>query len=206
MSRRARIVKPGASELGIGEMLNSLKGQAVDGRTHLEIARGLLAAGAEIARVAPIFFELTLDAHLHMAQMYLAKLYDKQREAVTVEALVKRADQSAAAFPSAKPERIREIVQIARSLIDELRPKLKAIEIRRNEYLAHLDPGTIRDLGSMNRRAGLTISDLDSALVETTNILNLFSQALDGTVSIPMLYGSEDYKNVLKLVGGQSTG
>lgn len=189
-----------AAELGIGEMLGWLKGMAVYGKTHLEIAKGLTAAQAETARVAPMFFELTLEAHLQAAQMYLAKLYDKQRKA-TVEGLVKRAGRSEAAFRSAKPERVREIVQIVGSLIDKLKPKLKAVEIRRNEYLAHLDPGTIRDLDSMNSRAALTISDLDCAFMETTNILNQFSQALDGTLLIPMLPGSDDYKNVLKPAG-----
>lgn len=131
--------------------------------------------------------------------MYAAKLYDKQREAVTVKMLVERAGRSEGGFPSAKPEKVREIVQNARATIAELKPKLDAVEIRRNEYLAHLAPGTIHDVGSMIDRAKLTISDLDFALLETTNILNLLSQALDRTLSIPMLPGSDDYKNALKL-------
>jgi hypothetical protein len=192
--------KLNAAELGIGELLGWLKGQAVYGRTHLEIAKGLAAAQAETARVAPTFFDLTLEAHLQAAQMYVAKLYDKQADAVTVKTLLDRTERLAATFPSAKPERVREIVQIALSTIAELEPKLDAVQIRRNEYLAHLDPGTIRNIDSMNRRAALTIADLDFILVETTNILNLFSQAFDGTLSTPMLTGFDDYKNVLKLV------
>lgn len=189
-----------AADLGIREMLAWLKGEAAYGRTHLEIAKGLVAAEAETARVAPTFFSLTLDAHVQAAQMYVAKLYDKKREAVTVKMLVERAGRSEGAFPSAKPERVREIVQDARAAIAQLKPKLKAVEIRRNEYLAHLAPATICDIGSMNDRAKLAISDLDFALLETTNILNQFSQALDTTLSSPILFGSDDYEKVLNLL------
>jgi hypothetical protein len=188
-----------AAELEISEMLGWLKGAAVYGMGHLEIAKGLIAAQAgETAGVAPTFFKLTLDAHLQAAQMYIAKLYDKQRHAVTVKAVVKRAERSEADFPSAKPERVRQIVQIAHSAIAGIEKTLDSLEIRRNEYLAHLAPETIRDLESMNCRAALTIGDLDFVFVETTNILNLFSQAFDGTLSIPRLPGWDDYKNVLK--------
>jgi hypothetical protein len=51
----------------------------------------------------------------------------------------------------------------------------------------------------MHARAALTIADLDDVLVETTNILNIFSQLLDGTLSVPMLPGSDDYQVILEL-------
>jgi hypothetical protein len=188
-----------STDLRIESMLTALKAQGIFGRTHLYIAKGLIAAKSTVLTIAPKFFEMTLDAHLQAVQIYAAKLYDKNSKSVTVELFVRKAARSEAHFLCAKPSDVRGAVEIARLMITNLKPSLEALQIRRNEYLAHVDPMTVIDIASMHVRAALTIADLDSVLVETTNILNLFSQLLDGTLSVPMLQGADDYEVILKL-------
>jgi hypothetical protein len=84
---------------------------------------------------------------------------------VTVELFVGKAAKSEARFSCAKPRDVRGAVAIARSMITNLEPSLEALQIRRNEYLAHLEPMTIIDIASMPTRAALTIADLDFVLV-----------------------------------------
>jgi hypothetical protein len=187
------------TDLTIEDMLAALKAQAIHGRMHLDIAKGLIAAKSDIASIAPIFFEMTLEAHLQAAQMYSAKLHDKKSKPVKVDSLVRKAARSEASFPFAAPQEVRRTIEIACQMVDDLKPHLEAVQTRRNEYLAHLAPSTVIDIASLNARAALTIDDLDFVLVQTTNILNLFSQMLDGTVSIPTLPGNDDYKVILKL-------
>jgi AbiU2 len=191
--------------LRIEEMLTALKSLAIYGKTHLDIAKGLIVAKLDTGSIAPRFFEMTLDAHLQAAQMYAAKLYDKNSESVTVELLVRKADRSEARFSCAKPQDVRGAVEIARLMITNLKPILAAVQIRRNEYLAHLDPRTVIDIASMHARAALTIADLDRVLEDTMTILNLFSQLLNGTLSIPVLPGGDDYKVILKLAADALT-
>jgi hypothetical protein len=193
------------TDLGIEEMLAALRSQAMYGRTHLYIAKGLMREKADTEKLTPTFFGLTLDAHLQTAQMYAAKLYDKPSESVTVRSLLKKADMSAGRFPCATPQEVRNKVAIARLMMSTLEPIVEAIQIRRNEYLAHLAPQTVIDLGDLYVRSALTVDGLDEVLVETTNILNLFSQMLDGTLSASMLQGSEDYNVVLKLAAEKSS-
>ena len=120
---------------------------------------------------------------------------------------MKKAGRSEERFPNATPQEAREKVSTARLLISQLGPVVEAVQIRRNEYLAHLDPRTVFDLSSMYERSKLTVKDLDDVLVQSTNVLNLFSQMIDRTISVPTLPGSGDCGAVLKLVADSlSTG
>jgi hypothetical protein len=188
-----------STNLKIEKMLAALKAQAIYGRTHLYIARGLVASKPSIGDIAPRFFEMTLDAHLQAAQLYAAKLYDKQSKSVKVLSFIEKAARSEAKFPLATPSEVRQTVEIAIQMMSNLEPTLDAVQIRRNEYLAHLAPTTVIDIASMHDRAALTISDLDFVFVETTNILNMFSQMIDGAISVPTLPDSDDFEVVLRV-------
>jgi len=57
------------------------------GKSYLAIAKGLLNTDSVLLDGARTFFGLTIDGSLELAQMAIAKLYDRTRGAVTNEPL-----------------------------------------------------------------------------------------------------------------------
>ena len=182
------------------QIVNSLTGEVIFGRTHLKIAKAIRAADPVVVHTARTFFGLTHDAHMDAAQMYAAKLYDKAQRTITVRSALAEAERVAGSFSNASAQEVREIVAAAEVQIGGFEKTLSVLEDRRNEYLAHLDPKTILDPTDLNSRATLTMSELDDLFVETGNILNDISQFHHGSLSALELVDSDDYKNALQLI------
>ncbi len=63
-----------------------------------------------------------------------------------------------------------------------LQPIVDAIRERRNKWLAHLDPETVRDPAALAAKAKLTIPDLELAFKETEDMLIELSCLYEGTI------------------------
>jgi hypothetical protein len=72
--------------------------------------------------------------------MHVARLYDATHGAVTVEYLLKIAGTSAGVFPNGTASEVRAAITNAKSIVAKLAPTRKSFTLRRNKYLAHLDP------------------------------------------------------------------
>lgn len=182
------------------EILIALKREVAFGRTHLGISLAIRRADPVVIHTAQTFFGLTHDAHLAIAQMYAAKLYDKTKGSLTVRSLLIEADRLAGRFSHASAEEVRTLIGAAKARLDKFEKTLSAVEKRRNEYLAHLDIKTVADPTALDSEAMLTIDELDELFVETGNILNEISQRYDGTLSFLELTDSSDYETVLTLI------
>src|SRR5258705_463147 len=73
------------------QILDALKGQILVGKSYLGIAKGLLSTDPVILDGARTFFGLTINGSLELAQMAIAKLYDRTKGAVTIPAMLVRA-------------------------------------------------------------------------------------------------------------------
>jgi hypothetical protein len=80
------------------QILDALKNQVLLGRSYLNLAKGLLKADPVILQTGPTFFGLTTDGSLELAQMAIARLYDKTSRAVTVQRMLDQAAQEIASF------------------------------------------------------------------------------------------------------------
>ena len=87
------------------QILDALKSQVLRGRSYLNLAKGLLKADPVILQTGPTFFGLTTDGSLELAQVAIARLYNKTSRAVTVQKMLDKAAQGITSFKRAAPRR-----------------------------------------------------------------------------------------------------
>ena len=179
------------------QILDALKNQVLVGKSYLALAKGLLQADPVILQAAPTFFGLTMDGSLELAQMAIARLYDKTSGAVTVQKMLGRAALEIASFQRGTKQEVSEAIANSEKVVVELEPVLAAIRQRRNEWLAHLDPRTVADPKALAAQAKLTVPDLERAFRETEEMLVKLSCFYDGTFGDLEFIGGDDYETAL---------
>jgi hypothetical protein len=130
-------------KLTIEQFLRAVERQILFGKTYLGIAKGLLAAKPIVFGAAPTFFGLTADGSIDLAQMAIARLYDRQ--GVTVRRMLDEAKLQIKSFKKGTPQQVIAVIAKSKTAVRNLEPVLTAIRVRRNKWLAHLDPETVRD-------------------------------------------------------------
>src|SRR2546422_581612 len=127
------------------QLLRALANEVTFGNAHLRIVTGLRDADPTVRGTASYFFGLTIRAHLEAAQMYAAKLFDTDPGAETIHTLLRTAEKNPRLFTNGNPQEVNSAVRAATQQVIGVEPVLKAVRIRRNKALAHLDPETVRD-------------------------------------------------------------
>lgn len=179
------------------QTLDALKNQVLLGRSYLNLAKGLLKADPVILQSGPTFFGLTTDGSLELAQMAIARLYDKTSRAVTVQKMLDQAAQEITSFKRGTKEEVNAVIADSKHMVIKLEPVLASIRKRRNEWLAHLDPATVTDPKALAAQAKLTIPDLEEAFTETENMLIKLACFYDGTFGELKFIGGDDYETAL---------
>ena len=77
------------------------------GKAYFNIARGLLKADPYLLQTAPTFFGLTIDGSLELAQMAVARLYDKTKGAVTIRTMLRYAAEQPSTFQMQRRRKLR---------------------------------------------------------------------------------------------------
>jgi hypothetical protein len=114
------------------QILDALKNQVLLGRSYLNLA-GLLKADPVILQTGPTFFGLTTDGSLELAQMAIARLYDKTSRAVTVQRMLDQAAQEIASFKRGSKAEVKAAIADSKHMVVKLEPVLASIRKRRNE-------------------------------------------------------------------------
>jgi hypothetical protein len=179
------------------ETLDALKHQVCVGKSYLELAKGLLEADPAVLHTGPTFFGLTTDGGLQLAQLVLARLYDRTLGAVTVRAMLYRAAQQIDTFQSGDQNQIRQTILKSTLSVTAIQPVLDSIRHRRNKWLAHIDEESIRNPKALAEKAKLTISDLERAFKATEDILLDICSLYDRTIGELRFLGGDDYKTAL---------
>lgn len=182
------------------EILDALEKQVLVGRTYLDVASGLLKSDPVLLQVSPTFFGLTIDGSLELSQMAAARLYDTTKDAMTVPKMLRRAEMETTSFQRGTKDELKQAIADADAAIDKLKPVLAAIRTRRNKWLAHLDPGTIRDPKALEALAKLTMPELEMVFKETERILLGLSSLYDGTIGDLKYIGWDDYEVALNWI------
>jgi hypothetical protein len=186
-------------KLTLQQFLLALEREILFGKTYLSIGKGLLATAPEwdVFGVAPTFFGLTADGSLQLAQMALAKLYDRGNHSVTMKAMLLLAAEQQGSFEADMAQVNATILQSAQRII-ALQPILDSIRKRRDKWLAHLDVSIVRSPSALNESAKLTIEDLERTLAETEDIFGRIEHLFNRIVGEICFLGADDYKAVLK--------
>jgi hypothetical protein len=182
------------------QILDALEKQVLVGRTYLDMATGLLKADPALLNVSPTFFGLTIDGSLELSQMAVARLYDETKRTVTVPKMLRMAEMEAGSFKRGAADEVRKAIADSDKAVAALEPVLAAIRRRRNGWLAHLDPQTIRDPNALLALAKLTMPDLDRVFKETERILLDFSLRYEGTIGELKYIGWDDYEVALNWI------
>lgn len=182
------------------QVLDALKNQVLVGKSYLELAKGLLGADPVITQVSPTFFGLSIDGSLELAQMAIARLYDRTGKSVTVQRLLTRARMEVSSFQRGEKQEVTEAIAKHNQTVMELEPVLQAIRTRRNEWLAHLDPKAIANPKAVAEKAKLTLPDLDRAFEQTEHILIDLSSLYEGTIGELKFIDGDDYKTALNWI------
>jgi len=182
------------------QLLNALMTEVLLGNTHLSIANGLREADPVVLDTAGVFFGLTLTAHLEAAQMYAAKLFDTHRGAETIDTLLAAAGRNTHLFANGTPQEVRAAARSAKHRVRGLDPVMKAVRVRRNKMLAHLDPETVCDPVKLLRDTKLTLDDLSKVFGVSGEIVNEISRLYMDATHLMRFPKHDDYKHALKLV------
>jgi hypothetical protein len=134
------VAKRAKQVLTIQQILNTIEGQFRHGKTYLSISIGLIEAEPVVSGVAPTFFGIMAEGGFVMAQMCLARLYDKHRGTVTIPMLFDEASRQHKAFQKADAAKILTAVLEAKAKVRRLSGVLDVIRHRRNIWFAHTDP------------------------------------------------------------------
>jgi hypothetical protein len=186
-------------KLTFKQVLQALEREILFGKTYLSIGKGLLATTTEwnAFGVAPTFFGLTADGSLQLAQMAIAKLYDRGNRSVTIKAMLLIAAEKRDSFQADVAQVNATIFQSAKRVI-ALQPILDSIRKRRDKWLAHLDISTVRSPAALNESAKLTMENLERAFAETEDIFSRVERLFDGAIGPIRFSGDDDYKNVFE--------
>src|SRR5215472_240010 len=88
----------------------------------------------------------------------------------------------------------------AKHRVRRLNPVMKAVRIRRNKMLAHLDPETVCDPVRLFRDAKLTVDDLATIFGVAGQIINEISRLYMNATHLTAFPFQDDYKLALKLI------
>jgi len=192
-------------KLSVRQILETLEGQFLYGKTYLSISAGLMKAEPIVQGTAPTFFGVMSEGGLVMAQMCLARLYDKNRGTVTIGLLFDEANRAPGAFKKADAMQVAKAVCDSSAKVAKLTSVLSAIKHRRDTWFAHTDPRAVNDPTTHRAKAELTVEQLQHAFAETEGIIQEFGYLLDGSIGPIRFLGGDDYENLLEVIR-RSTG
>jgi len=186
-----------------GKALYRLIEMVVLGKAHILIGRGIGPTVNEdpaIAQVAPVFWGMSLNAHLDIAQLIAFKLFDTHHGTMTVHWLLENAKRLKGSFANGTPAQVEEVVRIGQTQVESLAGPLSRIRAKRNRVLAHTDQTIVRNPSELAKQVELTFSDLNSVLEMAGSILNELSVKLRDISPLYEMIDSNDYEQVAALI------
>lgn len=184
----------------IEQIISNLMNRIVVGKAHLVVAKGLADSDPAVLAAAKVFFAMTIDAHLYAAQMIAAGLHDSTRGAVTVQTLRKRAMEATCIAKHGSDDEVKAAISDSEKTLSELSKRLKALEKRRNAWLAHTDPRTITDPTRVAAAAAVNIADLEAVFGRTGEIVNEFSRLYRNITGVLDVLDQTDFETVIQFV------
>ena len=194
------ILNTARSNPSLEQVLKSLIAEVLKGRAALEIAVGLSEGDPVVLSAAPVFFGMAYDGNLELAQLYAARLYDRNADAVDVDVLLELAEKNAGLARRGQPSEVRAMIATSRAKVESLKIPLASFKKRRDEALAHLSLESVLNPGGLKQTAPLSLAELQQVFDETEKILQQVDSLFRGISGELKYLGHDDYKTVLNLV------
>ena len=188
------------SKPNLKQILDALSRQVLVGKAYLEIAKGLLQSDPVIRQGSEIFWGLTINGSLQLAQITVAKLYDRTPGAIAVPAMLYHAACERATFQRGSLAEVDEAIFKAAQRVISLQPTVRIIRKRRNKWLVHLDPEAVANPVALTVKAALTFPELESALKATEATLVDLASLYEGIVFATDLRFKNDFKSALNWI------
>jgi len=182
------------------QTLDALKRQVLNGKSYLKIAEGLIQADQVLFDGSTTFFFMTIDGSLELAQIAAARLYDRSKGTVTVEAMLCEAAAQAGDFKYGDRTLVENAVLKSVKRVIAIQPIVDVIRRRRDKWLAHLDPEAVHDPAALSAKAKLTIPDLERVFKESEEIVLDLSNLYEGVIGELRYLGGDDYKSALNWI------
>ena len=185
-----------------------VRNQVIMGNAHLHLWKGLsrrlrTEPPQLLANTAPTFFGLTLESHLDAAFLYAAKVFDTHRKPLTLWTILRDAQAN---IGSLSPEASNELSQVlleSDTKLVKLESSLKAVRIRRNKVIAHLDLDAVRNPDKVTKRSQISVDDLKNIFEVALEILNGVSGPYWGLYGSLKLLDVDDFERALDLIKQQ---
>jgi hypothetical protein len=189
-----------STSIGFEKMLAWLMVEAIYGRAHFIITKGLKRADPIVLKTAPKFFEHTLGALADSVALHVARLFDQRSGSISIYALLSLAEKHAGAFKHGSAAEVRKFVSEAKRRVRGLENALEGVRCRRHETLAHSDPRAIVDRKRIELKGRVSFNEFENLFEETGSILNRLFLLYHGA-SVPLdLDGVKDYEQALDLI------
>jgi hypothetical protein len=168
-------------------------------RASFVISCDLLRAHPAVVATAPFFFQLTANRHADAVNLHATKLYDSSRR-LSIPGLLVLASKHAGTFMHASAPEVRREVTAARKIILRFAPLLRALNLRRNQSIAHMDQTTIVNPDQYVKDGFVRTGDLAELLEQTALILNRLSMLYRGVSLALDIANADDYRKALDLM------
>jgi hypothetical protein len=159
----------------ISERVDYLQNECLKGLLHYRMWNQIgdsILESEQLQDSFPLFFRMTLSAHLDCATLYLNRLLDKSSGSVSIGTLLRRAEKHPEAFDNADPEEVQEIVDHGISRLDANQERVENLREQRRRHFVHLDSSDIPSFDEVYEDNPLERRDIYELLELIADILN----------------------------------
>lgn len=172
--------------------------QVYMGWTHLFIWENLhsyLANNRPVAGMAPVFFNLTLIAHIDEALLCLCKLYDKTSRSYKLDSLIK--DARKAAKSALHRQQLGEIQREWQDWSEVRDETVQRLSMYRNSVLVHLDKETVRQDAQISDEDALTLEMATILYKEARKLINAITYLFFQERTVTEVPSRDDFIHLL---------
>ena len=187
----------------LDQIFEVLMDECIHAKTYMAVCRGLLAADPVLLDLAPVFFGYSFFAHFYSAQMHANKLFDANKEAISVYRLMTAAAAHKTGFPHATSEQVVEAIRESEDELGRHKNKIGVLRIRRNNVLAHLSHDQVLKRENVNKISAITPTEVASLLELAVRIINRFDLLWSKGVTVSRLPNDDDFRRVFEMMKKQ---
>jgi len=201
--------------------IKALANDAVDAVIHWKLSRGILEAAEQwplVTQQSNTFWQLTIKAHVNVSVLAMCRVFDQQKTALHLLALLKLINKNLPLFDEAQfRERLRDnpfvesLAQSARrpdaqqlstdlALCSLQEPLVKRLITHRNNAVAHLSQKRRLNNTPPTADEEITNSDFEILLSRAVEIVNRYSSLFGAEHFSTQIIGHDDYKTVFRWV------
>ena len=209
------------SSVEFEHLLDALANELVDANIHFKLyddITGRIAEFQQELNQSNTFWSLTFQAHLDASVFRLCKIYDQNSRSLNLRNLLDTINGNLGIFDQANfRERLKDNPYVESLSADSRKPDepqlqqdlrfvsddnslVKNLTVWRNNFFAHRSTNHVIKKGDLSGNYPLTISDVESLLVEGMRILNRYSSLFRASTYSTNIIGRDDYRFVLESV------